>query len=97
VGINRPRVGLKQLPSGVDCLVIRFSLNCWKYRVREACYDVLTGGILHLDVVGGPECLCALLRGKRFWTGVPKKCECCLRAIALGSTVLLMTNDLHLD
>jgi hypothetical protein len=92
VGINRSWVGLKRLPSGMDCLVIRFALNCWNYRVREARYDVFNGGILHLDVLGGPECLCALLRGKRFWTRVPKKRECCLRAIALGSTVLVMTN-----
>jgi hypothetical protein len=96
VGINRPQVGLKRLLSGVDCLVIRFALNYWKYRVREACYEVLNGGILHLDVLGGPECLYVLLIGKRFWTGVPKKRECCLRAIALGSTVLVMTNELHL-
>jgi hypothetical protein len=97
VGITRPQVGLKRLPSGVDCLVIRFTLNYWKYRVRKACNGVLNGGILHLDVLGGPECLCAFLRGKRFWTGVPKKRECCLRAVALGSTVLVMTNELHLD
>jgi hypothetical protein len=75
----------------------RFALNSWTYMVREDRYDVFHGGILHLDVLGGPECLCALLMRKRFWTGVPKKCECCLRAIALGSTVLVMTNELHLD
>jgi hypothetical protein len=40
VGINRPQVFLKRLPGGVNCLVIRFALNCWKYRVREAPYDV---------------------------------------------------------
>jgi hypothetical protein len=96
VGINRPQICLKRLPGGVNCLVIRFALNCWKYRVREALYDVFEGGILHVDVLGGPECICALLRGKRFWTGVLKRRECCLRAIALGSTVLLMTNELHL-
>jgi hypothetical protein len=66
VGINRPRVGLKRLPSGVNCLVIRFALNCWKYSVREARYDVFNSGILNLDVLGGPECLCSLLRGKLF-------------------------------
>jgi hypothetical protein len=97
VGVNRPRVGLKRLPSGVNCLVIQFALNYWKYRVRKACYDFFNGCIIHLDVLGGPECLCALLRGKHFWTGVPKKRECCLRSIALGSTVLVMTNELHLD
>jgi hypothetical protein len=87
----------KEDKGGVNCLVILFALNSWKYRVRKARYDVFHGGILNLDVVGGPECLCALLRGKRFWTGVPKKHECCLRDIALGSTVLVMTNELHLD
>jgi hypothetical protein len=97
VGINRPRVCLKRLPGGVIFLVIRFALNSWKYRVRKACHDVLDGGVLHLDVLGGPECLCALLRWKRFWTGVPKRHKCCLRAIALCSNVLVMTNELHLD
>jgi hypothetical protein len=97
VGVNCPRVCLKVLPGGVDCLIIRFALNCWKYRVREARNDVFNGGVLHVDVLGGPECLCALLRWKRVWNGVPKRRMCCLRAIALGSTVLVMTNELHLD
>jgi hypothetical protein len=96
VGTNRPRVCLKRLPGGVSCLVVRFALNCWKYRVREARYDVFDGGVLHLDVLGGPECLCELLIWTRFWTGVPQIRKCCLRAIALGSTVLVMTNELHL-
>jgi hypothetical protein len=61
VGINCPRVCLKELSGCVDCFVIRLALNCWKYTVREACNDVLDGGVLHLDVLGGPECLCALL------------------------------------
>jgi hypothetical protein len=65
--------------------------------VREARYDVFNGGTLNIDVLGGPECLCVLLRWKRFWTGVPKRRECYLRAIALGSTALVMTNELHLD
>jgi hypothetical protein len=65
--------------------------------MREACYGVLDGCVLNLDVLGVPECLCALLIWKRFWTGVPKGRECCLRDIALGSTVLVMTNELHLD
>jgi hypothetical protein len=63
----------------------------------EARYDVFNGGILHLDVLVGPECLCALLRGKHFGPEYQRKRECCLRAIALGSTVLVMTNELHLD
>jgi hypothetical protein len=57
----------------MDCLVIRLALNCSEYRVRKACHDVLYGGLLHIDVLGGPECLFALLMRKRFWTGVPKK------------------------
>jgi hypothetical protein len=61
VGVNCPRVCLKGLPDGVDCLIIRFALNCWKYRVREDRYDVFDSCILHLDVLGGLECLCALL------------------------------------
>jgi hypothetical protein len=81
----------------MDCLIIRFALNCWKYRVREARNDVLNSCVLHLDVLGGPECLCALLSWKRVWTGVPKGCKCLLRAIALGINVLVMTNELHLD
>jgi hypothetical protein len=68
-----PRVCLKKLPGGVNCLVIRLALNCWEYWVRKACHDVLDCGVLHLDVLGGPECLFALLMRKRFWTGVPKK------------------------
>jgi hypothetical protein len=81
----------------MECLVIRLALNFWKYRVREARNDVLDGGVLHLDVLGGPECLFVLLMRKRFWTGLPKRRMCCSRAIALGSTVLVMTNELYLD
>jgi hypothetical protein len=95
VGVNCPRVCLEELPGGVDCLIIRFALNCWKYRVREARNDVLDGGVLHVDLLGGPGCLCALLIWKRVWTGVPKRRMYCLRAIALGSTVLVMTNVVH--
>jgi hypothetical protein len=80
----------------VDFLVIRLALNCWKDRVREACHDVLDGGVLHLDVLGGPDCIFALLIQKRFWTEVPKKRKCCSRAIALGINVLVMTTELHL-
>jgi hypothetical protein len=96
VGVDCPRVCLKEISGGVDCLIIWLTLNCWKYRVREACNDVLEGGELNLDVLGGPECLCALLIQKCFWTGVPKKRKCCLRAIALGINVLVMTNELYL-
>jgi hypothetical protein len=61
VSVDCPGVCLKKLSGGVDCLAVRFTLNCWKYWVREACHDVLDGGVLHLDVLGGPECLFALL------------------------------------
>jgi hypothetical protein len=57
----------------MDCLVIRLTLNCWEYWVREAFYDGLDGGVLHNDVLGGPECLFALLMKKRFWTGDQRK------------------------
>jgi hypothetical protein len=97
VGVNRPRVCLKGLTDGVDCLIIRFALNCWKYRMREARNDVLDVCVLHLDVLGGLECLCVMLRWKCVSTEVSKRRKCCLRAIALGGTVLVMTNELHLD
>jgi hypothetical protein len=41
--------------------------------MREACHDVLNGGVLHFDVLGGPECLFALLEKKRFWSGGRRK------------------------
>jgi hypothetical protein len=41
--------------------------------MREACQNVLDGGVLHFDLLGGPECLCALLEKKRFWSGGQKK------------------------
>jgi hypothetical protein len=41
--------------------------------VREACHDVLDGGVLHLDVLVGPECLFSLLMKKRFWSGGQRK------------------------
>jgi hypothetical protein len=97
VGVNCPRGCLKGLPYGVDCLIVRLALNCWKYRVREASNDVFDSCIPHLDVLGGPECLCALLSWKRVWTGVPKRRNCLLRAIALGIKVLVISNELHLD
>jgi hypothetical protein len=97
VGVNCPRVCLKGLPDDVDCLIIRFALNCWKDRVREARNDVFDSRILHLAVLGGRECLCALLSWKRVWTGVPKRRKSLLRAIALGINVLVMTNELYLD
>jgi hypothetical protein len=96
-GCQFPSKFLEGLPGGVDCLIIRFALTCWKYRMREARNDHLDGCVLHLDALGGPECLCALLRWKCGWTGVPKRRKCCLRAIALSSTVLVIINELHFD
>jgi hypothetical protein len=84
VCVDCPRVRLKKLPRGVDCLVIRITLNCWEYWVREACHDVLEGGVLHLDSLGGPECLFALLMRKRFWNGVPKKMVVLIAGYSLG-------------
>jgi hypothetical protein len=74
-GCRLPASLLENLSGGVDRLVIWLTLNCWEYRVRRACHDVLDGGVLHLDVLGGPECLFTLLMRKRFWTGVPKKTQ----------------------
>jgi hypothetical protein len=51
---------------------------------EESCHDVLDGGVLHLDVLGGPECLFALLMWKRFWTGVPKKTLVLSASYSLG-------------
>jgi hypothetical protein len=84
VSVDCPRVCLKKLSGGVDCLVIRLALNCWEYWVREACHGVLEGGVLHLDVLGGPECLFALLMRKRCWTWVPKKTLVLLTGYSLG-------------
>jgi hypothetical protein len=63
--------------------------------MKEACHGVLDGGVLHLDVLGGPECLFALLEKKRFWSGGQRKQMSCSRAIALCSPVLVMSNELH--
>jgi hypothetical protein len=68
----------------MDCLVIRLALNCWKYRVMKACHEFLDVGVLHLDVLGGPECLFALLMRKRFWTGVPKKTQVLCEGYSIG-------------
>jgi hypothetical protein len=70
---DRSRVRLKKLPSDVDYLGVWPALNCWEYWVREADSDVLDNGILHVDVLGGHECLSMLLMQKRFWNGVPKR------------------------
>jgi hypothetical protein len=40
----------RKLSGGVDGLIIRLALYCWKDWMREARHDVLDGGVLHLDV-----------------------------------------------
>jgi hypothetical protein len=67
------RVRLKKLPGRVNGLVVWLALNCREDWVRETGHDVLDSGILHIELLGGPECLSVLLMRKRFWTGVPKK------------------------
>jgi hypothetical protein len=57
----------------VDGLIVRLALYCWKDWMREASHDVLDGGVLHLDVLVGPECLFALLEKKHFWSGGQRK------------------------
>jgi hypothetical protein len=37
--------------------------------MREASHEVVDGGVLHCDVLGGPEFLFDLLVKKRFWSG----------------------------
>jgi hypothetical protein len=73
VSVDGPRVCLEKLSGGVDGLIIRLALYCWKDWMRESRHDVLGGGELHIDVVGGPECLFALLEKKRFWSGGQRK------------------------
>jgi hypothetical protein len=87
VGVNCPRVCLKGCIDGVDCLIVLFALNCWKYRVWDTRNDVFDSRLLHLVVFGGTECLCALLSWKRVRTGVPKRRKCLLMDIALGINI----------
>jgi hypothetical protein len=67
------RIRLKKLPGRVNGMVVWLALNCWEDWLREAGHDFLDSGILHVEFLGGPECLSVLLMRKRFWTGVPKK------------------------
>jgi hypothetical protein len=60
VSIDGPPVCLEKLSGGIDCLIIRLSLYCWKDWIGEARQDVLDGGVLHLDVERtGVPCCCA--------------------------------------
>jgi hypothetical protein len=52
--------------------------------MNKSYHDVLDGCVLHLDVLGGPGCLFALLIQKRFWTGVPKKTVVLIAGYILG-------------
>jgi hypothetical protein len=73
VGVDGSRVGLEKLSGDVDGLIVRLALYCWKDWMREARHDVFDGGLLHLGVLEGPECLFALLEKKRFWSGGQRK------------------------
>jgi hypothetical protein len=73
VCVDGSRACFEKLSGGVDGLIIRLALNCWEDWVREDLHDFLDGGVLHLDVLGGPECLFALLEKKRFWSGGQRK------------------------
>jgi hypothetical protein len=57
VCFNCLRVRLKELPGHVNGLVVWITLNCRDDWVREAGHDALDSGILHVELLGGPECL----------------------------------------
>jgi hypothetical protein len=73
VGVDGSRVCLEKLYGDMDGLVIRLALNCWKDWMSEARLDFLDGGVFNLDVLGGLECLFALLEKKRFCSGGQRK------------------------
>jgi hypothetical protein len=58
VGVDGSRVCLEKLSGGVDGLIIRLALYCWKDWMGEARHYVLDGGVPHLDVgrTGVPIC-----------------------------------------
>jgi hypothetical protein len=84
VGVDGSRVCLEKRSCGLDGLVIQLALYCLKNWMRETSHDVLDGGVLHLDVLGGPECLFALLEKKRVWSGVSKKTLVLIAGYILG-------------
>jgi hypothetical protein len=60
VSVDGPRVCLEKLSGGVDGLIIRLALYCWKDRMSEALQGVLDGVVLHVDVGRtGVPCCCA--------------------------------------
>jgi hypothetical protein len=73
VGVDGSCVCLEKLSFCVDGLIILLALYCWKDLMREARHDILDGGVLHLDILGGLECIFALLEKKRFWYGGQRK------------------------
>jgi hypothetical protein len=73
VSVDGSRICLEKLSGGVDGLIVRLALYCWKDWMMEARHDVLDGGLFHLDVLGVPECLFAFLEKKRFFVRGPKK------------------------
>jgi hypothetical protein len=60
VSVDGPRVCLEKLSGGVDGLILRLALYCWKDCTRKARQDFLDGGVLHVDVGRtGVPCCCA--------------------------------------
>jgi hypothetical protein len=53
-------------------LIIRLALYCWYDWMREACQDVLDGGVLTVSV-GRTECLVVVLEKRHFLVRRPKK------------------------
>jgi hypothetical protein len=69
VGVHGSRVCLEKLSGGVDGLIVRFSLYYWKDWTREARHDFLDGGVLHLDMLGGPDAYLLCWRRNVFGPG----------------------------
>jgi hypothetical protein len=60
VSVDGSRVCLEKLSGGVDGLIVRLTLYCWKDRIREARQDVLDCGVLYVYVGStGVPCCCA--------------------------------------
>ena len=74
---------MEKLSGGVDGLIIRLALYCWKNWKREARHDVLDGGVLHLDVgrTGVPICFAD---EETFLDRGPKKTLVLLAGYSLG-------------
>jgi hypothetical protein len=48
VGVDDSRVCLEKLSGGVDGLIVRLALYCWKDWMGEARRNILDSGVLHL-------------------------------------------------